>query len=123
MKATRREGTEPERALRTALHARGLRYRLHRRIEGVPRVKPDIVFVSARVAVYVDGCFWHSCPIHGTAPKSNSKWWCEKLTKNVERDRRTDEALAAAGWKVVRIWEHEDPEEAANKIQQVIADR
>lgn len=120
MKATRQRDTGAEVSLRSALHARGLRYRLHRRVEGVPRVRPDIVFVSARVAVFVDGCFWHGCPEHGSQPKANSEWWRDKLERNIARDRRNDSALRKAGWAVVRIWEHEDPPEAAKRIEQVV---
>ncbi len=83
-------------------------------------MRPDIVFVSARVAVYVDGCFWHECPEHGSAPKANREWWAEKLRANVERDRRHDAALRAAGWEVIRIWEHEDPAEASQRVLKAV---
>jgi len=75
------------------------------------------VFPRKRVAVYVDGCFWHSCPQHATSPKNNAQWWADKLAANVVRDRDTDTRLAAAGWRVVRIWEHENPAEAADRVQ------
>ncbi len=120
MQATPQRDTPAEVALRSALHRLGLRFRLHRPIEGVPRVRPDIVFVSARVAVYVDGCFWHGCPEHGSAPKANRQWWAEKLQANVERDRRHDAALRAAGWEVIRIWEHEDPAEASQRVLKAV---
>ncbi|WP_082164331.1 very short patch repair endonuclease [Mycolicibacterium obuense] len=81
-----------------------------------PRRRADIVFTRARIAVFVDGCFWHSCPKHGTSPKANAEWWREKLEMNVKRDRDTDSRLRAAGWTVIRIWEHEDSADAAAKV-------
>ena len=83
----------------------------------------DIVFARARVAVFVDGCFWHSCPEHGTAPSSNKAWWAEKLAKNVNRDAATDSRLAAAGWLVVRVWEHEDLAEASSRVADAVRSR
>jgi DNA mismatch endonuclease, patch repair protein len=120
MQATPRRDTPAEVALRSALHRLGLRFRLHRSIDGVPRTRPDIVFVSAKIAVFVDGCFWHGCPDHGSTPKANGEWWVRKLAANVERDRRYDAALRAAGWTVVRIWEHEDPSAAAARIFKLV---
>lgn len=120
MQATRQADTPAELALRSALHKRGLRFRLHRAIPGAGRAKPDIVFPKARVAVFVDGCFWHRCPEHGTMPKANSEWWAEKLAANEARDRRHDEALRSADWTVVRVWEHEDAESAAEKVRRVV---
>jgi DNA mismatch endonuclease, patch repair protein len=113
MRANRRTDTKPELALRRALHGRGLRYRKDYRLDlAGARVRPDIAFTARRVAVFVDGCFWHVCPEHGTKPANNTWYWGPKLTRNVERDRAADAALAAAGWDVVRVWEHE-PLEAA----------
>jgi DNA mismatch endonuclease (patch repair protein) len=108
MRANRRTDTKPEMALRRALHRQGLRYRKDYRLdlEGT-RVRPDIAFTARRVAVFVDGCFWHVCPEHGTKPAANTWYWGPKLTRNVERDRAADAALVAAGWRVVRVWEHE----------------
>jgi DNA mismatch endonuclease (patch repair protein) len=107
MKANRRTDTKPELALRGALHGMGYRYRKDYRID-LPqrRVRPDIAFTARKVAVFVDGCFWHACPEHGSRPKNNDWYWSPKLLKNVERDRAADEALAGAGWTVVRLWEH-----------------
>lgn len=82
-----------------------------------------MVFPKARVAVYIDGCFWHSCPEHATTPKANREWWVEKLEGNVRRDRDTDERLEAAGWTVVRIWEHEDSERAADRVEKTVRSR
>ena len=109
MKGNRRVDTKPELALRRALHALGYRYRKDLRLDlpGGARVRPDIVFTARRVAVFVDGCFWHCCPEHGTQPASNTWYWTPKLQRNVERDRAADLALGAAGWTVVRLWEHE----------------
>ncbi|HTW05940.1 MAG TPA: very short patch repair endonuclease [Acidimicrobiales bacterium] len=108
MSAQRREGTAPELALRRALHASGLRYRLHRAPLAELRRKADIVFGPSRLAVFVDGCFWHGCPEHGRRRHEVNGWyWPEKIARNQRRDTDTDRALAAAGWRVVRIWEHE----------------
>ncbi len=107
MRSNRRTDTKPELALRAALHARGYRYRKDFRIDlPLRRVRPDIAFTSRKVAVFIDGCFWHACPEHGSAPKSNEWYWSPKLARNVERDRAADEALTQAGWTVVRLWEH-----------------
>ncbi|MBF6453571.1 very short patch repair endonuclease [Nocardia cyriacigeorgica] len=116
MSRQRRAGTEPELALRRELHRRGLRYFVDRAAVRGQRRRADVVFPRLKVAVYVDGCFWHSCPQHATYPKNNAEWWAEKLAANVARDRATDAALAAAGWHVIRIWEHEDPVAAADRI-------
>jgi DNA mismatch endonuclease, patch repair protein len=108
MRANRRTDTKPEMALRRALHRQGLRYRKDYRLDlDGARVRPDIAFTARRVAVFVDGCFWHACPVHGTKPAANTWYWGPKLARNVERDRAADAALAAAGWRVVRVWEHE----------------
>ena len=102
--------TAPEMALRRALHALGVRYRLHH--PGLPG-RPDVALPAARIAVFVDGCFWHACPEHGRAPRNNAGWWADKLAANVARDRRKDAALADLGWLAVHVWEHEDPTTAA----------
>lgn len=103
MASVRQKGTKPELELRRILWAKGLRYRLNRRLPG----KPDLVFVGPRVVVFVDGCFWHACPVHGTIPATNSEFWKKKISGNVDRDRRVSEELRADGWVVVRVWEHE----------------
>jgi len=109
MRAIKRTGTKPELALRSALHRRGYRFRKDYRLDLAPgtRVRPDIAFTARRVAVFVDGCFWHVCPEHGRDPTVNEWYWAPKLRRNMERDRAADAALAAAGWQVVRVWEHE----------------
>lgn len=103
-------------ALRRELHARGLRYRVQFKVTGLPRRTIDIAFTRHRVAVFVDGCFWHRCPAHATFPKANAEWWKDKLEGNVRRDHRTDELLAELGWTVVRVWEHEDAVRAADRV-------
>ena len=120
MSRTGRAGTAPELALRSALHRRGLRFRVQRPLSFDRRRKVDIVFPTERVAVFVDGCFWHSCPQHATFPRANGAWWARKLARNVERDRDTDARLRADGWTVIRIWEHEPPQDAADTIEKTL---
>ena len=119
MRANRRADTKPEVQLRSLLHRRGFRFRKDYPIRiGKRRViYPDIVFTKKLIAVFVDGCFWHSCPIHGTTPKTNQDYWIPKLRQNTDRDRDVSERLRYAGWTVIRIWEHESPEDAATTIQ------
>lgn len=107
-------------ALRRLLHSKGLRYRVD--IQPLPtlRRKADVVFSRDRVAVYVDGCFWHGCPIHGTSPKANGTWWAEKLGRNISRDRDTDLRLQDAGWTDVRVWEHDDFAAAAAEVERAV---
>lgn len=123
MRLVRRRNTSTEVRLRSTLHRIGMRYRVHASVPGVSRVTPDIIFIGAKVAVFVDGCFWHSCPIHGTLPKRNRAWWEQKLRDNVSRDRRQDRALEDAGWHVVRVWGHEDPGDAAERIRKAVEAR
>jgi DNA mismatch endonuclease, patch repair protein len=118
-----RRDTQPELALRRRLHQLGYRYRVNHPLPGMPRRRADLTFTARRVAVFVDGCFWHGCPEHATSPRNNGSWWAEKLRTNVERDRDTDRRMLAAGWTVVRIWEHEDPETAVRRVVQVLTDR
>lgn len=120
MVANRGSETKPEVALRSALHRRSLRFRKH--VAPLPglRCQADIVFSRWKIAVFVDGCFWHSCPEHATHPKANATWWWEKLAQTERRDRRNDQLLADAGWTVIRVWEHEDPESAARRVEQAL---
>ena len=107
MRAIRRTDTKPELALRRALHRMGYRFRKDYRLDlDSRRVRPDIAFTARKVAVFVDGCFWHACPEHGSRPAVNQGYWNPKLVRNVERDRAADAALELAGWQVVRLWEH-----------------
>lgn len=117
----RQANTAPEIALRRILHARGLRYRVQIPLLKKPRRTADIVFTRNKVAVFVDGCFWHGCPEHATWPKSNAKFWKDKIEANRARDRDTDRRLKADGWRVMRIWEHEDPNSAADRVEQVLS--
>ena len=115
--------TGPERLIRTALHRRGLRYFVHRRPLPEVRREADVVFPRLRIAIFVDGCFWHGCPEHGTKPRRNAEYWETKIARNRARDADTDARLQAAGWTPVRIWEHEQPDEAADQIEQLIRDQ
>jgi DNA mismatch endonuclease (patch repair protein) len=107
--------TTPELALRRALHNLGLRFRVNQRVE---TCRPDVVFSRARIAVFVMGDFWHSCPVHGTTPKANAAWWAAKLAANTDRDRRQRLELESAGWLVVWVWECEDPVTAAAALRE-----
>lgn len=119
MQANRSRDTGPENALRRRLHARGVRYRVCTLpLAGVRRTA-DIVFRPAKVAIFVDGCFWHCCPEHSTSPATNSDFWMPKLERNVQRDRETDALLRDAGWLSMGFWEHEDPDEAAGIVEDV----
>lgn len=109
-----RSATKPEIALRRELHRRGLRFRVN--VGGLPG-RPDIVFTRAKVAVFVDGCFWHRCPDHATFPRNNADWWRLKLERNVVRDRAKDAALRDLGWSVLHVWEHESADVAADRVE------
>lgn len=115
-----RRDTAPEIALRRALHRRGLRYRVHWSILGMPRRRADIAFPRSRVAIFVDGCFWHGCPDHGTDPKSNAQWWAAKLAGNRHRDEETAAHMGTLGWTVFRFWEHADMVAAADLIETAV---
>jgi DNA mismatch endonuclease, patch repair protein len=119
MRANRRTDTKPELALRHALHQLGYRYRKDYRLDlvGGRRVRPDIAFTARKVAIFVDGCFWHACPEHGSKPRANEWYWGPKLLRNVERDRLNDTALAMAGWTVIRLWEHVPLDEAIATVE------
>ncbi|MFC9531362.1 very short patch repair endonuclease [Streptomyces sp. NPDC056975] len=112
--------TAPEVAVRRLLHASGLRYRLNVRVPDMPRRTIDIAFPRAKVAVFMDGCFWHGCPEHATQPKANAEWWRAKLDRNMARDRETTACLTTSGWIVLRFWEHEDPVEVAARVAAVV---
>lgn len=120
MSRQRRRDTAPEVALRRELHRRGVRFFVDRAPLPGLRRRADLVFPRRRVAVYVDGCFWHRCPVHATDPKNNAEWWSAKLAGNAARDRDTDARLEEAGWIVVRVWEHEDPADAADRVQNAL---
>jgi DNA mismatch endonuclease (patch repair protein) len=124
MVANRSSETQPERLLRSALHAQGLRFRKNIRLDlDGCRVRPDIVFSRARVAVFVDGCFWHRCPLHWVEPRANAAFWRAKFDRNVARDRENDAVLQAAGWAVIRVWEHEEVGTAAARVSVAVGAR
>jgi DNA mismatch endonuclease (patch repair protein) len=123
MAANRRRDTGPERAVRSLLHGAGFRYRVDYPVvvDGV-RIRPDLAFTARRVAVFIDGCFWHCCPEHGSQPASNVRYWGPKLQGNVDRDRRHTRLLQEAGWTVLRFWEHETPERVATEVRHALGD-
>lgn len=109
-----------ELAIRSAVHGAGLRYRTHvRPVSGV-RCEADLIFTRRRIAVFIDGCFWHACPEHATWPATNAGWWRRKIEENAARDRRNDTELRQAGWTVLRIWEHEGIDRTVNRIVEVV---
>lgn len=122
MRRVKGANTSCELALRSALHQRGLRYSLRKQLPG----RPDIIFVRARVAVFVDGCFWHGCPEHCRRPATNRAYWDKKINRNMARDSRVNAELKELGWRVVRIWEHEvkqSPNRCAARIERVVRNR
>ncbi|WP_075829129.1 very short patch repair endonuclease [Cellulosimicrobium sp. CUA-896] len=121
MSRVRRRDTKPELALRRKLHRRGRRFYVDRAV--LPRRRADLVFPRARVCVFVDGCYWHVCPEHRTTPRVNVEYWTAKLARNVERDRQTDRDLTAEGWTVIRVWEHERPSAAADRVEALLPGR
>lgn len=123
MQAIRSRDTKPERLVRRLVHAQGLRYRVAARPLPDLRRTADMVFRPTRVAVFIDGCYWHGCPDHYVSPKTNPGYWSEKVARNVARDRDTDQQLAEAGWLVLRFWEHSPAEETAAEIIRLVAER
>ena len=123
MQRVRQAGTSAESAIRRALHARGIRYRVQVPVLTKPRRVADIAFRGLRIAVFVDGCFWHGCPLHATWPKRNAEFWRAKILANQARDRDTDARLDADGWEVIRVWAHEAPEIAAERIAKTVEAR
>lgn len=122
MRRAKTAGTHPELSLRSMLYREGFRYRIQFRIKGLPRRTIDIAFPKARLALFIDGCFWHGCTLHRTIPKSNNEWWASKLAENQARDRDTDERLRALGWRVLRFWEHEELEHMIDAVRSALAD-
>lgn len=121
MRGNRRIDTRPEVQLRSILHRLGYRFRKHLALDlGDIRVRPDIVFTTRRLAIFVDGCFWHRCPEHGSTPRSNTLYWGPKLDRNVDRDRRVDARLLNEGWTVLRIWEHDAEERSVQRVRRVL---
>jgi len=120
MLANRSRDTKPELALRSLLHARGLRYRVDFKPLASLRNRADVVFTKARVAVFVDGCFWHGCPEHYYPSKTNTEYWAPKIEANRDRDARVNDLLREAGWTVIRIWEHQNPAIAAADVERAV---
>ncbi|SEC33516.1 T/G mismatch-specific endonuclease [Streptomyces melanosporofaciens] len=123
MRGNRGKDTVPEKALRSLLHGRGLRYRVSARPVPTLRRTADLVFTRARVAVFVDGCYWHGCPEHLRPATTNSAFWQDKIAANRVRDAETDRILAEEGWDVLRFWEHEDPEVAAERVADLVREK
>lgn len=123
MRGVRKIGTAPEMELRRRLHRGGLRFRIGLPVPGRPRRTIDIAFTRARLAVFVDGCFWHGCPDHGGKPRTNAAFWEAKIAGNRTRDRETDAHLEGAGWVVLRLWEHVLPAEAVYAVRAALAAR
>lgn len=121
MQSNKSRDTRPEIAVRSALHREGLRFR--KNVRPVPQLRctADVVFAAARVAVFVDGCFWHACTIHGSLPRTNREWWRSKLNATRERDRLNSEVLRNAGWHVVRVWEHDDIPSVVSTVRTALA--
>lgn len=122
MRGNRRRDTKPELAVRRLLHAQGLRYRVDARPVPALNRRADILFTRAKVAVMIDGCYWHGCPEHGTAATVNAEYWRSKIAGNVARDEETNRLLNDAGWTVIRAWEHESPEDVAGRIVAMVRD-
>lgn len=123
MLGNRNRDTSPELALRSLVHAAGLRYRVAAKpLEGMRRTA-DLVFRSAKVAVFIDGCYWHGCPEHFMLPKTNTDYWRDKIDRNIARDRNTDQRLAEADWVVLRFWEHQPAEDCAGVVCDVVTAR
>jgi DNA mismatch endonuclease, patch repair protein len=123
MQRVGKRDTPAEMTLRSALHRQGLRFRIDEAPLPGLRRRADVIFKSAKVAVFVDGCFWHGCPIHGTWPQANREWWRRKIERNRQRDSDTDQRLTEAGWRVIRAWEHEDLDEVAQRVVRSVKQR
>lgn len=123
MQGNRGRDTNPELLVRRALHRKGLRYRVD--VQPIPglRRRADIVFGPTKIAIFIDGCFWHRCPEHATDPATNVEYWRRKFARNVECDRETNGELEARGWLVIRVWEHEDPEAVALRVEGAVRSR
>jgi len=122
MKRQARRDTKPEMAVRRRLHALGFRYRVNYSVPGMRRRTIDVAFPRDQLAVFVDGCFWHGCPDHGASPKNNAEWWATKISMNKARDAETAEFLRDHGWNAVRIWEHQQPDEAVMQVVQALTE-
>ncbi|MCY4663298.1 MAG: very short patch repair endonuclease [Acidimicrobiaceae bacterium] len=120
MQGNRSRDTKPELAVRSAVHRRGIRFRVSARPQPeLPRTA-DLVLRKSRIAVFVDGCYWHGCPEHRTQPSTNAQYWADKIARNIERDAETTDYLQRTGWTVLRFWEHENPESVADRVEQSV---
>ena len=117
-----RRDTRPELALRKLLHAAGLRYRVNLKVPGAPRRTMDVAFPRQKVAIFVDGCFWHGCPEHCVPPKNNAEWWAAKLEANRSRDADTTALLRGQDWRVIRFWEHEEAVDMARRVRSLLVE-
>ena len=122
MRNTPTRDTPAELALRRALHSLGIRFRVDIRPEPTLRRRADVIFTRWKVAVFVDGCFWHGCPSHGTRPRTNADWWRDKLQATIDRDRDTTVKLEGMGWTVVRVWEHDSVDEGVRAVLDALGD-
>lgn len=120
MRRQRSKDTAPETQVRRALHSRGVRFRTDVKVEPDLRTRADIAWRGLKLAIFIDGCFWHGCPEHATRPAANAAWWAQKLEMNKARDRRTNGILTERGWTVRRYWEHEPPEAVAEDIVRLL---
>ena len=120
MQGNRSRDTKPEMAVRSAVHRRGIRFRVSARSQPELTRTADLVLRKTRIAVFVDGCYWHGCPDHHTQPATNSQYWADKIARNIESDSETTAYLQRAGWTVLRFWEHEDPEAVADQVQEAV---
>lgn len=123
MQGNRSRDTKPELAVRRIVHARGLRYRVNAQADPRLRRTADLLFTRAKVAVFIDGCFWHGCPKHHRTPSANAGYWSDKIARNISRDIDTTEWLTSAGWTVLRFWSHESPLAVADRVQEVVTAR
>ena len=123
MSSLARRDTAPELAARRALHAAGFRYRVQLPVPGNRRRTIDVAFTRARLALFIDGCFWHGCPQHGVQPRANSDWWRWKIARNQARDADTTRVLQDQGWRVLRVWEHEPPDAVVDAVRQLLPPR
>jgi DNA mismatch endonuclease (patch repair protein) len=123
MSRQRTTGTAPELAIRRRVHAEGLRYRVDAPLPTNRRRRADLLHGPSKVAVFVDGCYWHGCPDHYRTPRTNAAWWDAKIERNRQRDRETDRQLRTAGWLPIRLWEHENADKAARRVIRAIQRR
>lgn len=123
MSSLAQRDTAPELAVRRVLHAAGFRYRVQLPVPGNRRRTIDVAFTRARLALFIDGCFWHGCPRHGVRPQANSEWWRWKIERNQARDADTTRVLQDQGWRVLRVWEHEPADDVVDAVRLLLPPR